>query len=89
MTIIVICSKRYLDYDVVKMRNNDDYISLQRALNNEQYQPLLVLPENDQTVSTAEENQPKRTRRSLHYPTQKGHKNRKQKKVNHKNTSRS
>ncbi|XP_050549144.1 uncharacterized protein LOC126910541 [Daktulosphaira vitifoliae] len=82
---------RYLDYDVVKMRNNDDYVELQRTLNNEKYQPLIILSEKDQTVSTTEQEQPNRSRRSLHYLKQKDHGNHKQKKVklNSKYISRS
>jgi len=35
---------RYLDYDVVRMRNNDDLIEFQRALNGS-YTPIIIQPE--------------------------------------------
>ncbi|XP_050424879.1 uncharacterized protein LOC126835992 [Adelges cooleyi] len=69
---------RYLDYDVVRMRNNDDYIELQRALNNGKFQPFVVEPETSENKNTETA---KRTRRSLPIATPKIHMNRKLRKV--------
>lgn len=75
---------RYLDYDVVKMRNNDDIIEFQRSLNRS-YQPVLIQPAEDvgnKDMKTDKEDKPlSRKRRSLYYKKGKPYTNRKIRKV--------
>ncbi|VVC25692.1 Hypothetical protein CINCED_3A006128 [Cinara cedri] len=76
---------RYLDYDVVRMRNNDDIIEYQRALNGS-YEPIVIRPEliqqENKTAKTSNEAEPlKRNRRSLNHKKEKRYKNRKMRKV--------
>lgn len=74
---------RYLDYDVVRMRNNDDIIEFQRALNGS-YQPIMILPEqleNQKSENEKEVEPLKRSRRSLHHNKGRAYRNRKIKKV--------
>lgn len=75
---------RYLDYDVVKMRNNDDIIEFQRSLNRS-YQPVLIQPAEEignKDTKTEKEDKPlNRKRRSLYYKKGKPYTNRKIRKV--------
>ncbi|XP_025204318.1 uncharacterized protein LOC112601103 [Melanaphis sacchari] len=75
---------RYLDYDVVKMRNNDDIIEFQRSLNRS-YQPILIQPaeeiENKDTKTEKEAKPLNRKRRSLYYKKGRPYTNRKIRKV--------
>ncbi|CAI6352269.1 unnamed protein product [Macrosiphum euphorbiae] len=74
---------RYLDYDVVRMRNNDDIIEFQRSLNGS-YQPILIQPaqiENKTTKNEKEAETLSRNRRSLYYKKGRPYTNRKLRKV--------
>uniref|UniRef100_A0A2S2NNX5 Uncharacterized protein n=1 Tax=Schizaphis graminum TaxID=13262 RepID=A0A2S2NNX5_SCHGA len=75
---------RYLDYDVVKMRNNDDIIEFQRSLNRS-YQPILIQPaeeiENKDTKTEKEAKPLNRKRRSLYYKNGRPYTSRKIRKV--------
>lgn len=60
---------RYLDYDVVRMRNNDDIIEYQRSLDGS-YQPILIQPGQQENRAKKTENEGehlKRNRRSLYF----------------------
>lgn len=60
---------RYLDYDVVRMRNNNDIIEFQRSLNGS-YIPIIIQPEQqqDKQTETIKEAEPlKRKKRSIQY----------------------
>lgn len=61
---------RYLDYDVVRMRNNDDIIEYHSALNRT-YEPFVIQPELQQenkTIKLPKEAETiKRSRRSLYH----------------------
>jgi len=74
---------RYLDYDVVRMRNNDDIIEFQRSLNGS-YQPILIQPaqtENKATKNEQEAEPLSRNKRSLYYKKGRPYTNRKIRKV--------
>lgn len=74
---------RYLDYDVVRMRNNDDLIEFQRALNGS-YEPIVVQPEQEEHKNAEGEKtaEPlKRSRRSLYHKNGRVYTNRKMRKV--------
>lgn len=74
---------RYLDYDVVRMRNNDDLIEFQRALNGS-YEPIVVQPEQQENrkVESEQTAEPlKRSRRSLYHKNGRVYTNRKMRKV--------
>jgi len=60
---------RYLDYDVIRMRNNDDIVEFQRALNGS-YEPIQSEPQQESETAETEKRvdatEPsKRSRRSL------------------------
>lgn len=70
---------RYLDYDVVRMRNNNDIIEFQRSLNGS-YIPVVIQPElkqqGDKQTETIKETEPlKRNKRSIQYKNSKPFKN--------------
>lgn len=74
---------RYLDYDVVRMRNNDDIIDFQRSLNGS-YQPIFIQPaqtENKATKNEKEAEPLSRNRRSVYYTNGRPYTNRKIRKV--------
>jgi len=74
---------RYLDYDVVRMRNNDDIIEFQRSLDGS-YQPILIQPEQIENKAPKAEKEAEtlnRNRRSLYYKNGRPYTNRKIKKV--------
>jgi len=74
---------RYLDYDVVRMRNNDDILEFQRSLNGS-YQPILIQPAQIENKVNKNENEAEplsRNRRSLYYKKGKPYTNRKIRKV--------
>lgn len=76
---------RYLDYDVVRMRNNEDLIEFQRSLNGS-YEPIVIQPEQEESkkTETSDEGEPikKRSRRSaVYYKKAKPYANRKISKV--------
>lgn len=80
--VFVYC--RYLDYDVVRMRNNDDIIEFQRSLNGS-YEPIVIQPEQAENKTTEKSNEngtiKKRRRRSLFLKKGKPYVNRKISKV--------
>lgn len=76
---------RYLDYDVVRMRNNNDIIEFQRSLNGS-YIPVVIQPElkqqEDKQTEIIKEAEPlKRNKRSIQYKKGKPYGNRKIKKI--------
>lgn len=85
--IFVPVFNRYLDYDVVRMRNNDDVVEFQRAMDGS-YVPIVVQPPQERQANTqaetetAREAKPlKRNRRSLYYKKGRPYANRKIRKV--------
>lgn len=81
---------RYLDYDVVRMRNNGDIVEFQRSLDGS-YLPIIIQPEpqeqqenkKSETEKEAEkEAEPlKRNRRSIYYKNGRPYANRKIRRV--------
>lgn len=70
---------RYLDYDVVRMRNNNDIIEFQRSLNGS-YIPIIIQPElkpqeDEQTETIKEVESLKRNKRSIQYKKSKPYRN--------------